>query len=377
MQPRPSRAPLFICVAAALALCVALGVLAIRRSGDPDAQAEPALDSLPLPPLVARLSWNLPPEEYESLLRILVERGRPAAEALLSASRVHHKDDWDPTLPALAQIRRDSPDPALREEVDRFLRDVFPMKIRIVRSVSDEEAQRKAALARAKPGEMVEYWYNPMASQTEGEVEVEVGSVHGLVGLLEEENAQARSNLAYRFSGEFVCRFGDEVEAELRKAAKEYRTANGAALALVRIHKAKDMPFLVDLLKDPQVGIRKAGILAVSDLQSDAPEALPALLDLLVVEPHRDTVFEAICSVSPYLTPESFRLVLGRLSKADAETRITLMEILRRIGLPQDHPLDLAPVEALTRDPDEKVADWARQTLETFRPPPPPPETQE
>lgn len=363
-------------IGAGLGLLAAGAFLAFRPSQAPDGkEAAPSLKDVATPELLRRLSESLPEEEYEALLGILVARGRPAADALLAASRGNKDKDWDPVLPALARIRRDSPDPALREEVDAYLRDVFPMKIVIARSVSDEQAQREAAMARARPGETVEYWYNPMGSKSVGEEEVEVHSIAGLIDLLDEENAAALDTLTYRFAGEFHHRFAETLDAELRKAAMQPGTAKGAALSLVRIHRAQAAPFLAEMMKDPREFPRKAAVRAFEALEADAPEALPQILDLLADERCRDSVLSAVRSVSDYLAfkgKECAGMVMGRLAKADGPTRISLMEALRSFHVPEGVPL--APVEALMKDPDKDVAYWAEKTLDTLRPPPPDPE---
>lgn len=361
-------------IALALAGLAAAGFVLLRpaKPSSP-AAAEPSFDALPLPQLMDKLKWNLPEDEYEILLQAFVKRGRPAADALLAASRAAKDAPWDPALPALARIRRDAPDPALREEVDRFLRDVFPMKIHIVRTISDEEGAREAALARANPGEMVEYHFNPMGSRTVGEEDVEVHSLGGLVDLLAEDNAQALDHLTYRFASEFIHRFGDDADAELRKAAIGHGPAKGAALALVRIHRAKAAPFLVELLKDPREGRRKASVRAFAALEGDGPEAFPLLVALLGDPQHRDAARDAIYAQDMYLGgPEPARLLLDVLARCDAEGRIAVMEILRRLPVPEEVPLDA--VAALTKDPDPQVAYWAEQTLSSLRPTPPPTE---
>lgn len=365
MEPTPDRRPLLALIAVGAALASAGGFFALRPSTEPALPAEPSFDSLPLPELMDKVRWNLPPDEEEALARAFVSRGRPAADALLAAL-ADPADDAGRSLPYLARLRRDSSDPALRGEVDQALRGVFPLKLRIVRTISDEEAQRQAALVGAQPGDLVEFSYDPMGTKVLGEEEVEVETLRGLVDLLAEENASALRTLTYAFSNEYIHRFGEEVEVELRRAAREVRTAEGAAMALARIQGARAAPFLIELLKDPEAALRAAGHRGFEALEADAPATIPLLLELMRTEAHRSAARNAVLSVSNYLTEDSARLVLGALATADAGTRISLMELLRR--LPASEGLSLAPVEALLRDPDEAVADHARQTLDALRP---------
>lgn len=351
-------------ILALLVLGVAGFVFLRSPEASPSAGKNP-FSSLEIPQLLDRLKWNLPPEEDEQLLQALVERGRPAAEALFAASS-GSQDEWDYTLRALARLRRDAPNPALRQEAARMLRSVFPMKVRIVRTISDEEAKQDEALRRAKPGEMVEYWYNPLGSQQVGSEEVEVGSVKELVGLLAEANPSALNRLTGRFRYDYYYRF-EELETELRQAAVEPRTAQGAAQTLILIHGAGAAPVLMQQLKDSRAEIREAGVRAAGHLAAHAPDALPELLKLLTEERHREVGRRVIHSLSMYLPPESAPLLMQALQGTDDLTRLILLGLLRRMSVPQG--ISLAPIEALIQDPNPEVALAAREALDALRPP--------
>lgn len=364
MNPLPSRRASLLWVMAGVALSAAGGVVALRARPAP-APASPSLDALSLPELMEKVThWNLAPAEEDAVARALVARGRPAAEALLASLR-GDAEVGDRSLPYLARIRRDSPDPALRTEVDRALRDVFPLKILIHRTISDEEAQRQAALVGAKPGDMVEFAYDPMGSRTVGQVEVEVTSLRGLVELLAEENQNARTRLASAFARDYVHRFGDEVVDELKRAAREVHTARGAAMALAQVQRAQAGPFLVELLKDPEPALREAGRCGIEALDGDVMEIFPLLLEVLATE-HRSAAAGVIHSMDIYLNEDAARQVLGALAAAtDAPTRLSLLRVFGR--RPQTEGLSLAPIEALQRDPDEEVARCAREVLDVLR----------
>lgn len=366
MDPKPNRRPLLAWLVVGAALAAAAGVFALRRSTEPVPPIEPSLDSLPLPELMDKVLWSLSPDEEQAVGRAFAARGRPAAEALLASLRTN-TEAGDRSLPYLARLRRESPDPALRDEIDQALRPVFPLKVLIIRSISDEEAQRQAALTRAQPGEQVEYWYDPMGSKTLGQEEVEVTSLRGLVDLLAEENPRGLDRLTFAFTGDYVHRFGDEeVVPELKRAAHEVRTARGAALTLARLQRAQAAPFLLELLKAAEPALRAAGCRGIEELGGDAQTILPQLLELMGAEAHRSAAQEAVLSIVDSSSEDSARLVLMTLASAtDAPTRISLLEVACR--LPVTDGVSLAPLEALVGDPDEAVAQRARETIETLR----------
>ncbi len=312
------------------------------------------------------------PAAVEKLAQALIARGRPAFIDLLAVTRDPSGYSARDAFAMLDRMRRESPDPALRADIDHALRDVFPLKIRIDRTVSDEEFQREAAQARIDKGEdMAQYWYDPMGSRTVGTLEADVHTLGELVALLAEENDMARKVLAGRFALEFVFRFGDEAREALTRAAKEEATARGAAQALCFLQRQGAIPLLIGMLQDPREGIRKAAVWGLWDLGPDSPAAVEPLLALLQDPRHRDAATQALLETASYLSGKS-DVLLQALEKADAGTRLALLQVLPRVGVPEWTPLGI--LETLQQDPDAQVAAAAKEALEALRPQPQPPE---
>ena len=307
------------------------------------------------------------PAGAEKLAQALIARGRSAFDYLLALTRDPSGYFSGEAFAMLDRMRRESPDAALHADIDHALKDVFPLKIRIDRTVSDEEFQRKAAQARVDRGEEgpVTYWFNPMGSQTVGTLEAEVHSLGELVALLAEENDTARKALASRFAQEYVHRFGDEAKEALTRAAKEETTSRGASQALCFLQRHGAIPLLVGMLQDPREGVRKAAVLGFWDLGSDSPAAVDPLLVLLRDARHRDAAAKALAEIAPYLSEKS-GILLKALETADAETRLVLLQVLPRVGVPEGAPLGI--LETLQKDPDARVAEAALSALEVLRP---------
>lgn len=284
-----------------------------------------------------------------ALVEALSRIGAPAVEPMLAVVAGPDVLAADRCARALGRIRDAPADAALAARIQEAVRPAFPLKIRIKRTESDYERQKRDAEAKAKTSYgPVLYEYQIGLMHEIGEISADPADVKELVALLSEGNPNARDALAGQVA-DLQPRLGKELLDALVAALEPDPTAStetrpGALLALGKIgpDAGPAVPSIVALVE--KEGSSEA-MEALRKIGPGARAAVPALRKAAKGEWADDAyVLDR---------PQSARAALetlGALGPAAAEAVPDLIAMLRDVNLQQDAARALGGIGAAARD---------------------------